>query len=323
MLDDIIKKLESIKAKRVLLQAPEGLKTKLPEIAAQLEQRGFEVIISAEPCFGSCDIRDREAKLLDAVLVHIGHSDFGIKPEAKVIYDEWRFSVDPKPMLETNLPILKRYKKIGLLTTLQYIDSLVHATEFLESKKIKCHIGTPVGGTMLGKAVYPGQVWGCDVSAATLIENIVDAFLFMGTGRFHVLGILEKTKKPVLFLNFDTGRIEDVSEERDRLMRIKAANIEEAKGMTHFAILLSTKPGQFRPKVALEIKRRLEQAGKKAWILLFDEIAPDKIIGMHFDVLVNTACPRLSEDIERFEKPILNPEDIDALFEKPKKPSYE
>jgi len=323
MLEKLLENLKGLEPSRVLLQVPEGLKPKVLEFAREIEKLGHEVFISAEPCFGSCDLRDREAEKLGAVLVHIGHTDFGLKPECRVIWEEYRLEFDPKPYLEQNLDVLKRYKTLGLLSTLQYLNSLQDAKEFLESRGISCHLGIPAGGQMLGKARYPGQILGCDLTAALSIQNLVDAFLFLGTGRFHVLGLVRKTEKPVLMLDFDSGKLEDLTDERERLERIRQACIEEAKGSKHFGILVSTKPGQFRPELAVKLKKKLEELGKQVWILVFDEITPEKILGMHLDILVNTACPRLSEDLERFEKPVLEPEEVDRLFEKPQKPSYE
>ena len=64
---------------------------------------------------------------------------------------------------------------------------------------------------------------------------------------------------------------------------------------------------------AEDIKKKLESKGKKAWILAMDQVTPEKIMGMKFDVLVNCACPRMNEDTKLFKKPILNPEDVDKL----------
>jgi 2-(3-amino-3-carboxypropyl)histidine synthase len=73
------------------------------------------------------------------------------------------------------------------------------------------------------------------------------------------------------------------------------------------------KKGQFNMKMAEKIKKQLEKKGKKAYIITADQITPEKILGLKIDCIVNTACPRISEDFEIFKKIILNPEDIDKL----------
>ena len=86
MKKEILDKIKMLGANRVLLQVPEGLKTKVQEISKELE--GLEVLISTEPCYGACDVRDHEAKQLGCdVVLHIGHSDFGVKTEVPVILE--------------------------------------------------------------------------------------------------------------------------------------------------------------------------------------------------------------------------------------------
>lgn len=44
-------------ARRVGLQAPEGLKRAMPKVASRItEETGAEVLISADPCYGACDV---------------------------------------------------------------------------------------------------------------------------------------------------------------------------------------------------------------------------------------------------------------------------
>ncbi|MBU0530634.1 MAG: diphthamide synthesis protein, partial [Nanoarchaeota archaeon] len=76
---------------------------------------------------------------------------------------------------------------------------------------------------------------------------------------------------------------------------------------------LTTKPGQMILTKAEEIKKKLEEKGKRAYILVMNQITPEKILGIDVDVLINCACPRMDEDFALFKKPILNPEDVDKI----------
>src|SRR3989338_6200884 len=81
-------------AKRILLQAPEGLKTQLIDISKELETLGYEIYISMNPCYGACDLPIGEAKRLGAdAILHLGHKEFYVKPKSDVpiIYAEWHF----------------------------------------------------------------------------------------------------------------------------------------------------------------------------------------------------------------------------------------
>jgi len=86
---EILEKLKELKAKKIFLQFPEGLKLKVQKIVKELEAEGFEVFVCLEKCFGACDVRENEAKLLGCdCILHIGHEEF-IKTEFFVVY--WIF----------------------------------------------------------------------------------------------------------------------------------------------------------------------------------------------------------------------------------------
>ena len=298
----ILKEIKKHKAKKIFVQIPEGLKTKALDLVGFLEKNGLTVYLSAETCYGACDLRDREAELLGCDLIlHLGHSDMGIKTNTPVVYYEVRINYNPVPVLKKYTDLLKPYEKISLLTTVQFLSALEKAKEFLEKQGKTILMKKP------NKAKYPGQVLGCDYSAA--VEN-ADCFLFIGSGEFHPLGLAERTEKPVFFLDVEKGIIKRME---NRLYRIKFAGIEKCKELKRFGILVSVKPGQFNPNLAERIKKVLESKGKKAWILVFDEITPEKIMGLGLECLVNCACPRITEDVGLFKKPVLGPEDVEKL----------
>jgi 2-(3-amino-3-carboxypropyl)histidine synthase len=91
--------------------------------------------------------------------------------------------------------------------------------------------------------------------------------------------------------------------------------IEQARKSNSFGILVSTKPGQSNPNIALQIQRTLEENGKKSVLLYTDEILPEKLLDFtDIEVFVDTACPRLAlDDPERFPKPILTRDEIKVV----------
>lgn len=305
----IMGKIRKHKAKRIFIQVPEGLKISVLEFAKDLESKGLKAFISVDPCYGACDLMDHEAKLLGCDLIlHIGHTNFGLNSKIPVIYEEYSMDFDPSSLLKNSLKDLKSYKKISLVTTAQFLSSLDHAKKFLQSRGKKVFIGSPNRGKM-------GQVLGCDFSAAKVLEGTVDCFIFMGSGTFHPLGLAMAVEKPVFFLDFEGSQLLSLEREKRRMENIRILQIEKAKSCKNFGIIVSTKSGQLRIKVAERTKVKLEKLGKNAWILVANEISPQKILGMQIDCLVNTACPRLREDSRLFKKPILNPEDIERLDE--------
>jgi 2-(3-amino-3-carboxypropyl)histidine synthase len=308
LLARILERIIPFSPKKVFIQVPEGLKTRVQDIAKGIENSGIEVLIGCDPAYGACDLRDKEARSLGAdLLLHIGHSDFGVKACLPVVYEPYYIEFDPVPLLKKNLKALERYRKISLLTTIQFAGAVEPARKFLEERGKEVLLS---GQARSGKK---GILLGCDWTAALPLEKKADCFLYMGSGKFHPLGLARKTGKPVLWLDFETGRLSSLEKEKQRLERIKAYHIAQAREADNFGIMVSLKEGQLFLKRAEEIKSVLEGKGKNAWLLVMDEILPSKIEGMKLDVLVNCACPRIDEDFGLFKKPVINPEDIHSL----------
>jgi len=88
-----------------------------------------------------------------------------------------------------------------------------------------------------------------------------------------------------------------------------------AKDSNKFGILLSTKAGQERKGLALELKKEIEHKGKEAFILVSDYLLPEYAIGIDVDCFVNTACPRIAiDDASGWKKPIVNPNELEIAL---------
>ncbi len=297
-----------VMAKKILLQIPEGLKSKALSIARGLEKGGNEVLISCEPCYGACDLRDSEAKRLGCdKIIHYGHSRF-IGSVVPIEYVEMKY--EEKIILpENEIGELEQFKKIGLATTLQFVNSLPQIKKQLEDAGKEVFIGSSDS-----KNLYNGQILGCNASAAKAVESRVDCFLFVGSGRFHPLGVALASTKPVFIFDTEKNRIEKADTEK--FIRQRLATIELARDAKSFGILVSTKPGQMNLKAAEEIKKKIESSGKFAHILIMDEVKPEKIEYIDgIDAYINTACPRIAiEDRTLFRKPILNLDEAEGIL---------
>jgi 2-(3-amino-3-carboxypropyl)histidine synthase len=293
---------------RILLQVPDGLKGKALEIAEAIEREGNEVIISAEPCYGACDLREHEARLLGCEkIVHYGHTKF-LESRTPVVYEEIRESLDPVPLLEKEFKKISAYSSFGLVSSLQFVDSLRKAGAFLEGKGKKAVVGK---GIHIAKKLYPGQVLGCDFTAAKAVEADVDCFLFFGSGRFHPLGLALSTDRPVFVVDLERQELESLASMKNKFLRQRFAAQALFNDARRVGVLVSAKPGQRRLEVAERVRKQLKEKGKQAFILYMDEIKPDKLEWMGFDAFVSTACPRIAvEHRTGFGKPILNPEEI-------------
>lgn len=291
---------------RLLLQFPEGLKQHALEYAKKLELQGNEVFISASPTFGACDLAIEEAKAIKAdKIVHFGHAEFH-KVDFEVEYIEYKIDA-PMAILEMALPFLSRYKRIGLVTTIQHVHQLPAIKEFFEGHGKEIIIGRPYGF-----AKKPGQILGCDVGSAASIDRCVDAFVYFGGGMFHPLGALLNTTKPFLVIEPFVGKVEFIDSYRKTYKGKSKGKILSAMNARRFGILLTTKNGQHNGALAKLLKERIERAGFEAEVLVANTFDFTSLGNMlEFEAFVNTACPRIAiDDSDRIGKPLLSPNEL-------------
>jgi len=290
------------KPKIVFLQLPEGLKPVAPRLASIVEEAGALPIVSSDPCYGACDLPISEAKLLGAdLIIHYGHSPMTLNTELPVLYVEARTKISIKEALKKALPILESWNKIGLVTTVQHIHKLDETKKMLEVAGKTVFVGNT------DSTKHPGQVIGCDFGNAQAVSEDVEAFLFVGGGRFHAIGVALTTGKPTIIADPYEELAYPIKDDTRRVIMQRWGNISEAKEAKSFGILISLKSGQMRLRAALEIKQKLERNGLKATLLALREVTPSTLMQFPtLDAFVNTACPRLSlDDAPNYSKPLL------------------
>lgn len=186
---------------------------------------------------------------------------------------------DVMPVVKKSLKLLP--KKIGLVSTIQFLDQLPKVKKFLEKNNKKAIIG--------------GQILGCDVRAAEKIAKKVDAFLYIGSGHFHPIGVKISTKKEVIIANPLSGNVSKVNEQDiKRLKAKKKTALIKFYSAETIGILVSAKPGQQNLKKAFELKKKLKN--KQCYVFVSDTIDLADLENYPFiDCWVNTACPRLSD----------------------------
>jgi len=298
----IKQEIAKLGAKRVLLQLPEGLKPEGPRLAKIIEKTGVLPIISADPCYGACDLATAEAERLGIdLIVHFGHAKLLKHEQVPTVYVEARATVAVAEAVEKAVPLLSKYGKIGLATTVQHVQTLDEAREIL----VRAGKTAVVGDA--GRVNYAGQVVGCDYSNVRSVANDVEAFLFIGGGRFHALGVALSTSKPTIIADPYENRAYSIDEEAKTVLKQRWACIEEAEHAKTFGVLVGLKIGQKRLGEALKIKEIAEKNGKTAFLFAIREILPEVLMEFpSVDAYVNTACPRISLDApSKFQKPVL------------------
>ena len=307
-LERAITELKELKAKKILLQIPEGLKTKVEGIIENLEKEGFNVITSMDPTYGACDIKSEEAKRFGCdALLHLGHNEFVEGNDFPVVYAPLEYKITKLPELVEKLSKRlneKGVKKVGIVTTIQFIDYLPKIRDLLLDKKIG-------SVTSCGKRVCEGQVLGCNYSSVPNEKVIV----YVGDGLFHPLGVHFATGKEVIIANPLTLEISELGKEKNDFLRKRILLIEKAKDATNYGILVTTKHGQNKITLAREIKEKLSAKGKKSEIYIMDYISEEKLLGISVGAYISTACPRLSiDDFASFKKPMINAFEVKYLL---------
>jgi 2-(3-amino-3-carboxypropyl)histidine synthase len=298
----IKQEITRLSAKRVLLQMPEGLKPEAPRLAKLVEKAGALPIISADPCYGACDIAASEAESLDVdLIVHFGHAKLLKHEKVPTLYVEARVTLPVDAAVASAVPLLANYGRIGLATTVQHVQTLDIVRELL----VRAGKTVVVGDA--GKLPYAGQVIGCDFSNVKSIAADADAFLFIGGGKFHALGVALASSKPTIVADPYEETAYSVNPEKEKILKQRYASIEEASKAKIIGILISLKPGQQHLDNALKIKACAEKAGKPASLIAANEIVPETLLEFPtIDAYVNTACPRISlDDASKFKKPVL------------------
>jgi 2-(3-amino-3-carboxypropyl)histidine synthase len=299
-----------LNAKRVLIQLPEGLKPDAPRIAKLVEKAGALPIVSADPCYGACDLATSEAESLNAdLLVHFGHAKMLKHEKVPTLYIEARATQTVDDAVAAALPLLAPYTRIGLATTVQHVQALDVVREILVRAGKTIEVGDA------RRLPYGGQVVGCDFSNVISVAADVDAFLFIGGGKFHALGVALGTSKPTFIADPYSGTAHSVEAEVQKIQKQRYVCIQEAQNAKTFGVLISLKPGQQHMEEALRVKQALKSMGKSACLFAVREIQPNVLVEFPtVDAYVNTACPRISlDDASRFNKPVLTVQEFKVV----------
>ena len=194
-------------------------------------------------------------------------------------------------------------KKIGLATTVQFLDYVEEIKEFLSKNGIEAFIDKM-------RQKYEGQLLGCDQGGAEKIKEKVDAFLYIGTGIFHPLGVAINVDKDVfcydplsaVMSKIDQKQVENYNKKR-KIGYMKFLHSKE------IGILVSLKPGQNQFKRGMELKKSFPD--KNFYVFGFDTLDFNQLENFPFvECWVNTACNRIIDDYDKFPKPVVDLGDI-------------
>jgi len=302
-INGLVKEIVTTKAKKIILQVPEGLKIQAQEIISSLDKFGMRAYLSIEPVYGACDLATNFSDTIKAdLIVHIGHTEF-LRSKNKVIYWPCYYEATKEEItkIAKNIDSELANKRATFVGPIQYKKVI----DLLE-KEVKNII---VVKTKTSGLLQAGQILGCDTSILGPIQKEIDAIVYIGDGNFHISAITQ---------NIQIYKLEGLDvvkyEQKDNLKK-KIMNEYIFKEAQNVGIIVTSKTGQNNYKVAESIYDGLKKQGKKPYLLIADFISYDKIIGLKLDCLINTACPRITDDKENYKIPIINYKDVLKLIQ--------
>jgi len=188
----------------------------------------------------------------------------------KVLFLNTKSRIDILPLI--NKIKIREKGKIGLISIIQYVDLL---------KEIQ---------TKLPNSVIIGQVVGCNL--VNLSKEKVDAYLYVGVGKFHPIYVARKTKKPTYILNPETEEFFLIKkQEIEQYERNKLGRIKKFLAAEHIGIIVSTKPGQENLALALDIKKKLK---KECFIFATNTLDLNELENFpKIQCWINTSCSRI------------------------------
>ena len=162
-------------------------------------------------------------------------------------------------------------EKFAIVTTIQFLD---------EVQDLEKH-----GYQVLG------QILGCN-TVSTRNAN-VEAYLYIGSGKFHPLNLAFTSKKTVYILDPMTHEFTRITEQEvDRFEKRKKGMLLKYYAADKIGIIVSTKSGQNLLNRALRFKKN---CGKKAYIFMCNNVKGLEDF-QDIQCWVNTACVRILED---------------------------
>jgi len=298
-LDAVVRWARERGARRLLLQAPDGMKAAAVELARRLEPEGFEVVISGGHAWGGCDVAYGEAESLGAEgIVHLGHHGFvgHAGGRVPVLFLPALSAVDPVPVFRRALEevLAEGRSEVALGVAVQHVHWVGKLEEVASEAGVKLLVGE-LGG-------FRGLVVGCNYSSLPGGSAVV----VVAGGIFHGLGAALWTGKPTWVADPYLREVKRVDVRRFLAVRLEM--LSRAMEARRFAVLVSVKPGQRRLRLAELAARALRRSGREALLVVLDEVTREALENLTgFDAFVNTACPRLAvDDAEAFPAPVVN-----------------
>lgn len=296
-LDLLAQELKKIKARRILVQLPEGFRVCIDLITRKLREHvgeDLEVLYSLNPAYGPCLVDEYSAKEVNAdIVVHFGHVEYPFyRPSMRTMFIPVEFQAVDIDKVRSLLNLVCRDDvKVCLVSTSQHI----RLCKRLEEISGKCRV------------VYKGVVYGCTVSN---IENC-DTLVVVAGGRFNCLSqylslLRGDHNLAIHCLDPYTNTLWNPEEEVRKILRVRMWKIHNAFNKRKWLIITGFY-GQSRNELMDILVNKLRERGFEVFVSKVLKIDRESLInlGSSFDVVVIASCPYLAFDFYDMDIPVL------------------
>jgi len=305
-LSKVIRFVNEFKAKKVLIQLPDGFKHYAVDLINELSTYLSDVdfVVDANPIYGSCILNSHLVKDYDLVL-HFGHEPYPYYrgPENVVFIDflsKLRPTDDLMNELISNLDSLN-CRKVSIYTVHQH-------------KKTTELIGTYLMnyGFKVLNNLSNATIMGCWFNDALKYLDLIDCYVVISSGLFHPLGLglLSNGQKHILQLDLYRGEVRVLDDEVSKYLRIRYSKVVEAQNSRVWCLVHGVE-GQYRGFVRDSLTKALRSKGLRYYEYrthIVNQEVLRNIDTVEFDVYVITSCPRIPiDDLSHHEKPVLTP----------------
>lgn len=309
--EKVAETLRAMHAKKVMMQIPDGLKPQVFDLFNSLSGE-FRIVISSDPFFGACDVGESSLYQDVDCIVQFGHTEIpNVKYPKPVLFIEHKeeripeFGADKFSSLKD-----ADIRKVGLLFSIQYSPTAMKVKELIESLGIEVLIGDQDQ-----RLKYPGQVLGCNYSSGHSVSGKVDCFVLVSTGNFHAIGAQLSLDKDVYLFDLNDLSFRNLREENDRVVRKRFASIARMRTARKICVVVDTKVGQKREKLALRILDQARSLDLEPVLVYSNNASPLDYENMRCETVVFTGCPRVPvDDQERYSMPIVTPLEFQIAF---------
>ncbi len=196
----------------------------------------------------------------------------------KLMWVPARVNVDFKPLLKKIK--IKEKGKIGLVAALQHVAQL---------PEIQKHIPN---------SIIAGQILGCNFEKALSIKDKIVAYLYIGSGPFHPIGLAYEAKIPVYVANPSTNEFSKIDEkEVQAFEKRKRGLILKYLHSKKVGLIVSVKPHQQKWNECFRWQKIIEDRGKEAFLFITNTLDKGSLENFSdIEVWVNTACPRIEDE---------------------------